>query len=462
MTASTLPLLVLIAFLWWRSKGDLLAIVMVTSIFDAASALNVAGMPISPWLLALVICLPIKLLQGQLRWRPAAGTNRAAFLTLFLFVLYALFSSVAYPILFQGILVTNAHNGPNQHLAWSTTNISQPGYLLACFTVYLLTLNSTREGMRTAITWYVRAAITVACFSMYELARMLLHLPYPTAILYTNTTHVIFDAYKINGMWRLNSTLPEASETAFYLGTGLALLGWHLATHRIRWQSGASFLLMLVSLLLTVSTVGYACLGTIAGLGILLYVRYTFRRRAIAPVKLMLLLCLFAGAAPIFVLTNAGATVEKAINGVFINKVDSSSFRERGEMNLAAIQSSRDSYYFGAGWGSVRASSFACELMGSVGIPGAALFSLFLLQLLRPLFRRRRYARFDQFERALFAIAIMLVALLVATPDPIMPVIWMLFAVATAGKPRAAAAQPRALPLEEEGRILTGRRLVAQ
>ena len=454
MTASTLPLLVLIAFLWWRTKGELLPIILFISIFDAASAFNVAGSPIAPWILALLICLPLKAMTGKLRWKPIPGINQSAFKALLLFVAYAVFSSVAFPFLFHGILVSNSHNGLNTHLTWTFSNFAQPSYLLAALTVYLLAIHSTREQLRVAVSWYIKACICIAFFSMYQLANALVHIPYPSAILYTNTTHVIYDAYKIGGVWRLNSTLPEASEAAFYLGTGLALLGWHLATHRIRWQSAAGFLLMLTALVLTVSTVGYACLGSIAIGGLLLYMRYSFRRKSLAPVKVLLVLGLIAVAVPLLLLTDAGHTVGKVFETVFVNKVDSDSYRERSLWNTLALQTSHDSYYLGAGWGSVRASSFACSLMGNVGIPGVLLFLVFILQLLRPLLRPRRYARFEMYERSLFAIAIMLVALLIATPDPIMPIIWVLFAVATASKPRNAQAPGRisALPEPAPGR----------
>ncbi len=440
MTASTIPVLLLIAVLWWRTKGELLPILLFCSIFDAASALNIAGSPIAPWVFALAVCLPIKVLTGRLRWKPIPGLNRPAFVTLLLFVVYALFSSMVFPFLFHGIFVTNARNGMNSHLSWTFSNVAQPCYLLAAFTVFLISIHSTREQLRLAVTWYIRACITLALFSMYQLLHAVAHVPFPSTILYSNTTHVIYDAYKINGVWRLNSTLPEASGVAFFLGIGLALHGWHLATHRIRLQSAASFLLMLTAMVLTVSTLGYACLATVAVGGALMYTRYSFRRQGVAPVKMLLLLALVGAAVPALVLTDAGHTVSKVFQTVFVDKVDSDSYRERSLWNTLALQTSRDSYYFGAGWGSVRASSFACSLMGNVGIPGTLLFVTFLLQLLRPALRPGRYVRFEMFERSLFALAVMMVGLVVAGSDPITPMSWVLFGVAVASKPRRSAA----------------------
>ena len=447
MTASTLPVLLLIAFLWWRTKGELLPIILFTSIFDAASVLNIAGSPVSPWLLALAICLPIKVMTRTLRWKPIPGLNRPAFVVLALFVAYGVFSSFSFPFLFHGIQVSNARNGLNGRLTWTMSNFSQVGYLLAAFTVYLIGIHSSREQLRLAVTWYVRACICIAFISMYQLANAVVHVPFPSAILYTNTTHVLYDAYKVSGVWRLNSTFSEASAAAFYLGTGLALQGWHLMTHRLRWQSAGSFLLMLVALVLTVSTLGYACLAAVIIGSILYYLRHTFHRGGVAPVKMLLILGILVTAVPVLFLTDAGHTITKVLMNVFVNKVDSDSYRERSLWNTLALQSSHDSYYLGAGWGSVRASSFACSLMGNVGIPGVALFLLFLSQIIRPMFSPKRYARFELFERALFGMAVMLLGLVVAGSDPVMPVIWVLFAVATASKPRKVfAAQPEQLP----------------
>jgi hypothetical protein len=441
MTASTIPLLLLIAFLWWRTKGELLPIIVFTAIFDAASALNLGGTGLPPWIFALAICLPLKVLTGTLNTKKIPGLNRGAYYTLLLFVGYAIFSSFVFPFLFHGIPVSNARNGLNFPLAWTQSNFSQSSFLLCSLVVFLLALHSTREQMRNAVKWYVRSCICIAFFSMYQLANAVLHIPYPSAILYTNPTHVIYDAYKIAGLWRLNSTLNEASEAAFYMGPGLALLSWELVTHRIRRQTLASFLLVLVAIVLTVSTTGYAILGTIAIGGIFFAARRTFGKRGVAPLKLVLLVGLVTTIVPLLMLTNFGPTVGKVFNSVFINKVDSDSYRERSLWNDLAMQSAKDSYYMGAGWGSVRASSFLCALLGAVGIPGTLLFFYFLLQVARPAFRPHRYARFDLYDRCLFAIAVMMVALALAGADPVEPLIWMLFGVATAAKPRNGQAR---------------------
>jgi O-antigen ligase len=438
MTASTLPLLVLIAFLWWRTKGELLPIIIFTAIFDAASALNIGNTGLPPWILALAICLPLKVVTGKLNTRRVPGLNRSAYFTLVFFVGYSIFTSFVFPFLFHGIPVSNARNGLNFPLSWTQSNFSQASFLLCSLVVFLIAVHSTREQMRSAVKWYIYSCICIACFSMYQLANAVLHIPYPSAILYTNPTHVIYDAYKIAGVWRLNSTLNEASEAAFYMGPGLALLSWELVTRRIRWQTLASFLLVLTALVLTVSTTGYACLATIGLGGIFFAARRTFGKRGVAPLKLILLLAVLTTIIPLLLVTNFGHTVSKVFDSVFINKVDSESYRERSLWNDLALQSAKDTYYMGAGWGSVRASSFICSLLGGIGLPGTLLFFYFLYRLARPALSPRRYAHYDLYDRSLFAIAVMMVALALAGADPVEPLIWMLFGVAAASKPRAS------------------------
>ena len=436
MTASTFPLLVLIAFLWWKTKGDVLSIVLFTSIFDAAAALILGGSPVSPWLFALAICLPIKLLSGKLHWKPVDGLNKQAFLMVALFVGYGAFSSFVWPFLFHGILVTNDRNGSNQPLSWSLSNLAQLLYLLATFVIYLLAVHSTREQLRNAIAWYVRGCVCIAFFSMYELAHMVLHVPYPSAVLYSNTTHVIFDAYKVSGVWRLNSTLSEASGVAYYLSAGIALLGWHIARHRVQLKTGAAFLLMLTALVLTVSTTAYACMGAMILAAVFFAATSGLRSGRIAPIKLLLFLVLAAVAIPLFTLTNASQTVAHVFQGVFIDKVDTESYRTRSMMNTLALQSAHDTYYFGAGWGSVRASSFVCSVLGNAGVPGLLLFVLFLVQSARPLLRPKIYQNFELFEQSFFAIFALVVALMVAAPDICQPILWTLFGIVTVAKPR--------------------------
>jgi hypothetical protein len=73
--------------------------------------------------------------------------------------------------------------------------------------------------------------------------------------------------------------------------------------------------------------------------------------------------------------------VQNLLDTFLLNKLSSSSGVERSSWNQHALQSFFDTFGFGFGNGSGRASSFLIAALSSLGLFGAALFSLFFLSL---------------------------------------------------------------------------------
>ena len=409
-TATTLPLIVLLIVLWRLTRGELLSIILFVSIFGAASAINIAGSGVAPWTFALAVGTVLKLLRGFPRPRFIAGCNVTAVRLLLIFVCYAIWTGMVHPFLFHGITVFSAHGGA-QPLSWGTANLFQIFYLLAVVTVYLLALFSTRESLQSAMTWYIRGCLVISFFAIYQLANAILHVPYPSSVLYSNPVYVIYPAYKINGLWRLNSTLTEASSMAFYLSVGIALQGWQVLTEPFRWRSSLSLSLLVVLLLLTQSSTGYLSLIFILSVAGILYGSYLLRRRGI-PKPILLGLILFA-------IVGIGRVrdhvrlplVEKEVTSVLLEKQNSSSYRERTASNVAAMRAAQETYFLGAGWGSLRCSGLGYMLIGNVGVLGLLLFIAFLGSLFLPLmFRHEGPRRGKLYESSLFATAVSLSA----------------------------------------------------
>src|SRR5450631_1296062 len=110
-TATTIPLLILVLVLWRKTRGQILPIVLFTSIFDAASAINLGGLGVPPWLFALLLCFVLRLYGGHEKLRFVSGINKTAVRILFVFFCYAVFSGLAYPFIFHGAPVINM-SGP--------------------------------------------------------------------------------------------------------------------------------------------------------------------------------------------------------------------------------------------------------------------------------------------------------------------------------------------------------------
>ena len=451
-TVTTVPLILLFALLWRLTGGQILAMVAFVSVFSAASALDFGSLGVSPWLFVLGAGLVVKFIQGHGTYRLTPGLNRTALWLVMVFLAYASWTGIAYPLLFAGTPVVRTV--AEEPLAWGMSNFAQLCYLLAAAVLYLLALGSTRAELRLVLRWYVRGCIVASCFAMYQLANAVTHIPYPSEVLYSNKAHVIYSAYMINGVWRLNSTFSEASEMAGVLIVGVALLGWDMVTLPFRITRMLSLVLMLVSLLMTVSSVGYICLGFLVLIGSALGIRYVVKQGSLSIQRVIFALLLMLGTLTVFTLQPAARdTVGKVIQSTLLEKQNTESYRNRTLTHSAALHTLENTAYMGAGWGSARASGLLYVLLATVGIPGVVLFLAFLGALVLPLFRAKRPAspalqlatseQGQQYEQALLGLCVLVLSLVVAGAEPVDPVLWILFGIATVA--RAPVAERRQL-----------------
>lgn len=438
-TATTLPLTILILFLWRQMHGQILPIILFTSVFEAASAFNLGGLGVPPWLFALLICFVLRLVEGHRKLRFAKGINSVAVRILTIFFCYAALSGLIYPFIFAGTPVVNMSGPVAQPLSWSRNNLAQLCYLLAAMIVYFFTVTRTREEQQNALRWYVRACYVVALFALYQLANAIVHVPYPDLILYSNPSHVIYHAYRINGMWRLNSTFSEASAMASCLTVGIALHAWTVATTPLSIKRISGLLLMLIALFLTVSSLAYASLIFTVLIGGTIHLIGVGRSGAISPRKLIIALLLLTALTTLFTVSKSAVeSVTRAASVTLLDKKDSQSFRERSLTSAASLETFSQTWYLGAGWGSVRASGLFYILLGNIGVPGVALFVCAYISLFFPLLHRRdRGAAMqtdDSCERSLFALTVLGFGLILAGAEPVEPILWALFGIATAAR----------------------------
>jgi hypothetical protein len=440
-------MILLLLVLWRLTRGSILPTIVFLSIFGAASVVNVAGSGVVPWAAALGVGLAVKSLRGVPRPQLNPGTNVSAVRLLILFVCFALWTGFVHPFIFHGIPVVSSHGGA-QSLAWGTANLYQIIYLIAMGTLYLMGVFSTRETLQSAIRWYVYGCGLLAVFSFYQLANALYHIPYPSSILYSNHAYVIYPAYQVNGMWRLNSTMTEASSTAFYLAVAIALQGWRALHGVFRWPSFLLLGLLIVALLLTQSSTGYLSLMFIILLAVLLYCCHLVRGGGTSRMILAGLVLIALFGTVVFSATSASIVVGKEISSLILEKKNSSSYADRTASNVAAIESAEQTYFMGTGWGSLRCSGLGYILVGTVGIPGLLLFAVFVVTLFMPLATGRRGPGSSLYEQSLVGTTVALFAASLSGAEPVIPILWVLFAAASV----APQAQPKGyLPRPDPG-----------
>ena len=442
-TITTIPLLLLFGLLWRWTGGQILSIVAFVSIFSAASALNFGALGVSPWLFVLALGLLIKGITGHRPYQVATGTNRAAVCLMVLFLIYAVWSGFAYPVLFAGTPVVKTVG--EEPLSWGMSNVAQLCYLVAVAVLYFMTLGCSREELRMALAWYCRGCTVAAAFAFYQLLNAVTHIPYPSAVLYSNKAHVVYPAYMINGVWRLNGTFCEASEMSGFLIVGIVLTGWSLVTKPFRAARLFALFLMVASLLMSVSSVGYICLAFVVLVGGILTLFHHARRGGLSIPRVVFGLILALGAATVFItVPSADTMVTKVVQSTLLDKQNSDSYRNRTLTHRDALATLGKTYYMGAGWGSARASGLVFVLLATIGLPGLLLFTAFVVSLAWPLFQRRHapfgvrrtrtFVPVDQLAVSLFGVSALLLAMLIAGAEPVDPMLWILFGVATVGR----------------------------
>jgi O-antigen ligase len=441
-TASTIPFLLLVLILSIYAKGQILPLVTFTSVFQAASVVNIGfggqGFALAPYYVLLIIQM-LHLVFGRSRPIPVLPKQQSAItLCLMAFVCYALLSALLCPFFFNGIAVNNPRSGFGSPLSWGTYNLTQSTYLCLGFSLFLSCVYASSVGELTrALNWYLAGETFAALGAIYQFLSFKVGLPFPTEILHSNTQHVIFDAYEIGGGFtRVSSTFTEASAAASHFTVALAFVIWRLLFNQTTWRELFCFLTLLIALVMTTSSSGYIAFAYI----VLVTTFLCFRKaRATRSTRLFR-----AGLAiAVMVLVVAVASMPRVINPaielvneVLLKKTQTRSYQERTASNEAAITVAGQTVWLGAGWGSLRASSFIANMLGTVGIPGTLCFTIFCILVFRFGMMRRPDAGQKLRTAVLFPVSVVLLNLAVATPEPVDPDIWFLFGVAAFAEPK--------------------------
>jgi hypothetical protein len=438
-------------------------VALFLSVFETVSIVNVnigAEAGIAPCYFALAIAC----FQILIRKRSREIISRKPYLPpaafLGAFGIYALLSAAAFPFIFEGVTVNGARSSVHLPLVASFTNLAQSLYLIICLATYfIVTFRADSRLIKKTINWYVHGSIVAGLICIYQWCSANFGLPFPKEFLFTNPTHAIFDAYDLGGVIRVNGTFTEASFAAVHLAPALALAAWPISTHRFRTRDIAKSLAILIPLLLTFSSTAYLCLLLIAAFVIPPLMNLRRGGKQVAVFKAGAALAI--GLLVLRTATNEDARLltQNVIDSVLLEKSSSHSFEERTAGNLAALSAAKDTHLLGVGWGSLRAFSLFFQILGTVGIPGLSLFSIFCVFLLRPSAFTRVHS-LAAYKRVSLSTAVALFAFALSVPDFGYPFIWVLFGAANAFHPRSRslesiAMQHRITAASQTGELLT-------
>jgi hypothetical protein len=364
-----------------------------STLLGAAAALvltSLGGATIQPAHLLLGI-LAVKLLSR--RDVRAAVLNATTFgnpgFWLVITVGYAVLSAYLLPRLFMGQTLVFPVRADDYHatsLAPSTSNLTQSVYFIGdciCFLMFY-GLGSSESGRKSLCNAALMCVVLNLVFAALDLVTFATGTTELLSFI-RNSTYSILNEHEVAGFKRIVGSFVEASSFGFYtLGYfAFALSLWFngIKPRFTAWLSALSF----VALMASTSTTGYFGLtvfifAQLCFLGLkLLAMPISWRRMA------FLIGVPFVGVLVILAIAmndEAFAYISDLLNQTVLNKMSTSSGIERSSWNNQAIQNFIDTFGFGVGNGSVRASSFPVAVIASLGFPGAMAYAAFLLSAL--------------------------------------------------------------------------------
>ena len=300
---------------------------------------------------------------------------------------YAAFTAYFMPVLFAGqtfifpirVIGSNAYTNP---LAPSMANLTQSIYLIGDFVCFVLISGYARTegGFRTLS----RAAIAVIVLNLVFAVLDLATYASGTSELLSfirNANYSLLSDTELAGFKRIVGSFVEASSF------GAATVGYFAFTSRL-WLlgirpmlTGVLSALSLLALLFSTSTTAYAGLALFAAL---CYVQCCIHgvqrgmtRQMVFFVVGCPLLLLFFGLV-IALNDAASAYVQNIAETMVLSKMSSQSGSERSSWNSQALKVFFDTSGFGAGNGSLRASSFPVAVLACLGFIGGILFAIYL------------------------------------------------------------------------------------
>jgi hypothetical protein len=303
-------------------------------------------------------------------------------------VIYSSFAAFLMPRIFAGQTMIFAVRAQSAYsilpLAPSMSNVTQSIYFagdLICFAV-IYGYASTQGGYRVL----GKAAITCATLNLVFAALDLITYFTNTAELFApirNANYSMLNDAEVAGFKRIVGSFVEASSFGGMTLGYFAFFGkmWLLDTYSR--FAGVLALLSLTALLFSTSTTAYVGLSA---LFVLFYLETLFQglRKPITPHMGFFLVAvpLIASITVIAIALNDSysAYLQDLIDTMVLNKMSTDSGVERSSWNRQAMQNFIDTFGFGAGNGSVRASSILFGIPASLGIVGAFFFSVFFIK----------------------------------------------------------------------------------
>jgi hypothetical protein len=390
MTIEMIGIGTILAGLWGLWQGPLAAfwLMALATLLGAAAAFKVPALGDAsvPPVLVVAIFLAITVAQ-----RPHLRTAALESLAppgpgfwILLFTAYAVATAFFLPRMFQGLTYAYslARNDADVGIVSlplkpRAANVTQALYLIAdlgCFmSTWALMVRNQAKGITNAL---IVCAVVLLASAVADVASHYTDTGFLLSWL-RNANYRMLESGEIGGFKRIVGTFTEAG--AF----GYAALGFYAFTLTL-WLygfrtriTGSLALLLALSLLLSTSTTAYGSLAMFSSLMVIgALVKLANGQATGRDCSYLFIVSMipFLLLAVILFVPSVWSAVTGLYESAVSNKLASQSGVERMRWNYFALQNFWDTSGFGAGLGSVRASSFVVALLANTGVLGLLLF----------------------------------------------------------------------------------------
>lgn len=407
MTSLTIitVLVVLYGALSAKGYGQSLALGGATA---AGAAVVVAGTPVPTFYataIGVVVALGLQLFHSN--WKPLPPRRRfpPAVGLLVVFFVWSTFVTLVSPVIFNGLIVPVVTGGTRRLIpaTFTTSNLAQVAYLFLGLCVVLFIARSPTSRPQLIGL----AAGTTTVLSLWRYFHQEAGVPFPEG-LFDNSPTLAFIETAPGNVSRFRGILSEPAglagsslvTVAYMLPRSFQLSGWR--------RAGAIFVAAAAGYMGAISTSGTFVVAGVAFVAIagLTFALGFLMRRSSLRVLVSVASCALVIAA-LWVLPIVAAFVESTIN----EKVASPSFNQRSGADSGSYDILFDTFGFGVGLGSNRASSFFPGILSTTGVIGATLLGVAIALLIQ------RAAAVREYRPVIWALVALLTVKVVAGPD---------------------------------------------
>jgi len=302
---------------------------------------------------------------------------------------YVLLSAAVFPRFFSGstYVYTIARTAVGAGilaipLGPSSSNVTQSVYFIGdvCCFLFFYAFSGSEDGLKSML----KAALAVVSINLgFAAVDLITYFTGTSSLLnfIRNANYQMWNETVVVGFKRITGSFPEASTFAATT-VGLLAFSVRLCLSGIYPLLTLSLsILSFCALVFATSSTGYVATAVLLGLlFISCLVEIVVRPVARTTMMFLILAPLTVSALGVGVVLHQPTldVVEDLGSTMVLNKLSSSSGEERTRWNEQALRNFADTSGFGAGVGSVRASSFPVATLGSIGIFGALTYGSFL------------------------------------------------------------------------------------